>query len=43
VLGVFVLGEQVTGAGALGATFVLGGLVLLALRLPRPTPAPATA
>jgi DME family drug/metabolite transporter len=43
MLGVFVLGEQVTGAGALGASLVLGGLVLLALRLPRPAPAPATA
>ncbi len=31
-LGVFVLGELVTGAGALGAALVLGGLVLLALR-----------
>ncbi len=31
-LGVFVLAERVTGAGALGAALVLGGLVLLALR-----------
>lgn len=31
-LGVFVLGERVTGGGALGAALVLGALVLLALR-----------
>ena len=31
-LGVFVLGERVTGGGALGAVLVLGALVLLALR-----------
>jgi len=31
-LGVFVLSEQITGAGALGAALVLSGLVLLALR-----------
>jgi DME family drug/metabolite transporter len=31
-LGVFVLGEQVTDAGALGAALVLGALVVLALR-----------
>ena len=31
-LGVFVLSEQVTGTGALGAALVLSGLVLLALR-----------
>jgi DME family drug/metabolite transporter len=42
VLGVGVLGERVTGAGALGAALVLGGLVLLA-RTPRPAPAVATA
>ena len=35
-LGVFVLGEQVTGGGAAGAALVLGGLVLLALRPARP-------
>jgi len=43
VLGVGVLGERVTGAGAVGAALVLGGLVLLALRAPRPAPAVATA
>jgi DME family drug/metabolite transporter len=43
VLGVGVLGERVTGAGAAGAALVLGGLVLLALRGPRPVPAVATA
>jgi drug/metabolite transporter, DME family len=43
VLGVGVLGERVTGAGALGAALVLGGLVLLALRTPRPIPVAATA
>jgi DME family drug/metabolite transporter len=32
MLGVFVLSEQVTGAGALGAALVLSGLVLLGLR-----------
>jgi drug/metabolite transporter, DME family len=42
-LGVGVLGERVTGAGSLGAALVLGGLVLLALRAPRPVPAVATA
>jgi DME family drug/metabolite transporter len=31
-LGVFAIGERMTGAGALGAALVLGGLVLLALR-----------
>ena len=31
-LGVFVLGEAITEAGALGAALVLSGLVLLALR-----------
>jgi DME family drug/metabolite transporter len=35
-LGVGVLGERVTGGGALGAALVLGGLVLLALRPARP-------
>ena len=35
-LGVFVLSERVTGGGAIGAALVLGGLVLLALRPPRP-------
>jgi len=43
VLGVGVLGEQVTGAGALGAALVLGGLVLLAVRAQRPVPVAATA
>ena len=43
VLGVGVLGERVTGAGALGAALVLSGLVLLAVRAPRPVPAVATA
>jgi DME family drug/metabolite transporter len=43
VLGVGVLGERVTGAGALGASLVLGGLMVLALRAPRPSPAVATA
>ena len=38
-LGVFVLGERVSGAGALGATLVLGALVLLAARPPRRRPA----
>jgi drug/metabolite transporter, DME family len=42
-LGVGVLGERVTGAGALGAALVLGGLVVLALRGPRPAAAMATA
>ena len=41
-LGVFVLGERVTGAGALGAALVLGGLVLLALR-PARRPLPTVA
>ena len=36
-LGVFVLSERVTGAGALGAALVLGALVLLALRPARGT------
>ena len=31
-LGVVVLSERVTGAGALGATLVLGALVVLAVR-----------
>jgi DME family drug/metabolite transporter len=35
-LGVWVLGERVTGGGALGAALVLGALVLLALRPARP-------
>jgi drug/metabolite transporter, DME family len=43
ILGVGVLGEQITGTGALGAALVLGGLVLLALRAPHPAPAAATA
>jgi DME family drug/metabolite transporter len=38
-LGVFVLGERVTGAGLLGAALVLGALVLLAARPPRRAPA----
>jgi DME family drug/metabolite transporter len=43
MLGVGVLGERVTGTGALGAALVLSGLVLLAWRAPRPVPAVATA
>jgi DME family drug/metabolite transporter len=43
VLGVGVLGEAVSGVSALGATLVLAGLVVLALRIPRPVPAPAPA
>ena len=43
VLGVGVLGERITGAGALGATLVLGGLFVLAARAPRPVAAAATA
>lgn len=39
-LGTVVLGEQVTGAGALGAALVLGGLLVLAIRPPRPAPVP---
>ena len=35
-LGVWVLGERVTGGGALGAGLVLGALVLLAVRPARP-------
>jgi drug/metabolite transporter, DME family len=41
-LGVGVLGERVTGGGALGAALVLGALVLLALR-PSPRPLRAMA
>ena len=43
LLGVGVLGERITGAGAFGATLVLGGLFLLAARAPRPVAAAATA
>jgi DME family drug/metabolite transporter len=43
MLGVGVLGERLTGPGALGAALVLSGLVLLALRGPRPAPVPAAA
>lgn len=41
VLGVVVLGEQLTGAGGLGATLILAGLLALAVRRPTPVPAPA--
>ena len=40
LLGVLVLGERVTGSGAIGAALVLGGLVLLALRPPAAVPVP---
>jgi len=42
-LGVFVLGERVTGGGAVGAALVLGALVLLALRPGRRRAAPLAA
>jgi drug/metabolite transporter, DME family len=37
-LGVFVLGERISGGGALGAALVLGALVVLAARRPAPRP-----
>jgi DME family drug/metabolite transporter len=43
LLGVIVLGERMTGAGALGAALILAGLLALALRSPVPAPAPAPA
>jgi DME family drug/metabolite transporter len=43
LLGVVVLGERLTGAGALGATLILAGLLALAARRPTPAPAPAAA
>ena len=43
LLGVSLLGERLTGGGALGAALVLSGLLVLAVRLPRPATAPATA
>ena len=43
ILGVGVLGERITGAGALGAALVLCGLGLLALRPPHPAPVAAAA
>ena len=43
LLGVSVLGEPLSGGGALGAALVLGGLLVLAVRVPRVAPAPATA
>jgi DME family drug/metabolite transporter len=43
LLGVAVVGERLTGAGALGAALVLGGLLALAARPPRPEPLPAAA
>jgi drug/metabolite transporter, DME family len=42
-LGVFVLGEQVTGGGAIGAVLVLGALVLLARRAGERRTAPLAA
>jgi DME family drug/metabolite transporter len=43
LLGVAVVGERITGTGALGAALVLGGLLALAARPPRPAPLPAAA
>jgi DME family drug/metabolite transporter len=43
LLGVAVVGERLTGTGAVGAALVLGGLLALAARPPRPAPLPATA
>lgn len=42
-LGVAILGEHVTGAGALGAALVLGGLLVLGVRPRRPAPVPVPA
>src|SRR5215207_1345600 len=41
VLGIVVLGEQVGGAGAVGAALVLAGLLALAVRTRVPEPVPA--
>ncbi len=43
LLGVAVVGERLPAAGAAGAALVLGGLLVLAARAPRPAPLPATA
>jgi drug/metabolite transporter, DME family len=43
LLGVVVLGERLTGAGALGAALILAGLLALGLRRPSPTPTPTVA
>ena len=40
LLGVSLLGERLGGGGALGAALVLGGLLVLAVRVPRHAPAP---
>jgi len=43
VLGAVVLAEAMTAGSAAGAALVLGGLLVLGVRLPRPAPAVATA